>query len=255
MCRHSSSITVLHVRKPSSKECPVATSHPAQRDRQSRRRHPWRRLCRRSRQSSTGGPTPTWHARPEQQSSCPTTPSRRQGTAQTEVPRMTDFISHMIKEHGAENVSVLGDSAGGGFALLAAQELARRGSPQPSRSRTAGALAGRINERSPQVHRSDDPLLDVGNLVKTADCGPAADTQDPLVSPLFGPLNDLPPIYVYSSSRDTLSHRHGSPARTECSPKTSQASPSAFGKAYSTIGSSTLHCPTHKPNAPICTTI
>jgi triacylglycerol lipase len=48
------------------------------------------------------------------------------GTASTEVPRMADFLTAEIDEHGAENVSVFGDSAGGGLALLAVQELVRR---------------------------------------------------------------------------------------------------------------------------------
>ncbi len=42
---------------------------------------------------------------------------------------MADLISAQIDQHGAENVSVYGDSAGGGFALLAVQELVRRGDP------------------------------------------------------------------------------------------------------------------------------
>jgi acetyl esterase/lipase len=127
-----------------------------------------------------------------------------QGTAQTEVPRMADFISQMIEEHGAENVSVLGDSAGGGFALLVAQELARRGSPQPSRFVLLAPWLD-VSTSDPRQAQINDPLLDVGNLVKDGRLWAGSlDTQDPRVSPLFGPLNDLPPIYVYSSSRDTL---------------------------------------------------
>ena len=36
-----------------------------------------------------------------------------QGTAGTVVPAMADLISSQIDQHGAENVSVYGDSAGG----------------------------------------------------------------------------------------------------------------------------------------------
>jgi triacylglycerol lipase len=48
------------------------------------------------------------------------------GTAETEVPRMADFIAQMIGDHGAQNVSVLGDSAGGGLALLTIDALRLR---------------------------------------------------------------------------------------------------------------------------------
>ena len=41
------------------------------------------------------------------------------GTAATEVPRTADYISTVIDDHGAGNVSVLGDSAGGRLALAA----------------------------------------------------------------------------------------------------------------------------------------
>lgn len=127
-----------------------------------------------------------------------------QGTAQTEVPRMTDFISQTIDEHGAENVSVLGDSAGGGFALLVAQELARRGSPQPSRVVLLAPWLD-VSTNHPCQSQINDPLLDVGNLVRSGKLWAGSlDTQSPSVSPLYGPLVGLPPICVYSSSRDTL---------------------------------------------------
>ena len=54
------------------------------------------------------------------------------GTAATVVPAMADLISAQIDQHGAENVSVYGDSAGGTIALAAVQELVRRGDPVPS---------------------------------------------------------------------------------------------------------------------------
>ena len=62
----------------------------------------------------------------------PIYPLAPQGTAATVVPAMADLISSQIDQHGAENVSVYGDSAGGGMALAAVQELVRRGDPVPS---------------------------------------------------------------------------------------------------------------------------
>ena len=62
----------------------------------------------------------------------PIYPLAPQGTAATVVPQIADLISAQIDQHGAENVSVYGDSAGGGLALAAVQELVRRGDPVPS---------------------------------------------------------------------------------------------------------------------------
>src|SRR3984885_2025136 len=53
----------------------------------------------------------------------PRYPLAPHGTASTVVPQMADLISWMIGEHGPGNVSIYGDSAGGGIALCAAQEL------------------------------------------------------------------------------------------------------------------------------------
>ena len=126
------------------------------------------------------------------------------GTAETEVPRMADFISQMIEEHGAENVSVLGDSAGGGLALLAVQRLVAQQSATPGRLVLLAPWldVSMSDPRSPQI---DDPLLDMMNMIKYGKLW-AGDlsTMDPSVSPLFGSLDSLPPTSVYSSSRDSI---------------------------------------------------
>ena len=62
----------------------------------------------------------------------PIYPVAPQGSAGTVVPQMADLISSQIDQHGSDNVSVCGDSAGGGIALTAVQELVRRGDPAPS---------------------------------------------------------------------------------------------------------------------------
>ncbi len=126
------------------------------------------------------------------------------GTAKTEVPRIADYISQMIDEHGADKVSVVGDSAGGGLALLAIQELVRRDSTTPGRLVLLAPWldVSTSDQRSTGV---DDPLLDIANSARYGNLWAGKlDTKDPLVSPLFGSFDGLPPTYVYSSSRDIL---------------------------------------------------
>jgi triacylglycerol lipase len=126
------------------------------------------------------------------------------GTASTEVPRTADFLSAMITQHGAQNVSVLGDSAGGGLALATVQELVRRKSAVPGRMVLLAPWLD-VSMSDPRSAQIDDPLLDIPNLAKAGKKW-AGDlpVTNPLVSPLFGSLEGLPPTHVYSSSRDLL---------------------------------------------------
>lgn len=126
------------------------------------------------------------------------------GTASTEVPRVADFLTAATEEHGAANVSVLGDSAGGGLALLAVQELVRRGSTNPGRLVLLAPWLD-VTTSDARCRAVDDPLLDVAHSVRYGQSWAGdLETRDPLVSPLFGSLDGLPPTVVYSSSRDLL---------------------------------------------------
>lgn len=128
----------------------------------------------------------------------------RGGTAATEVPRTADFLTEMIAAHGARNVSVFGDSAGGGLALAAVQELGRRSAATPSRLVLLAPWLD-VSMSDPRSAEIRDPLLDIPNLARSgAKWAGSAGVTDPLASPLFGSLEGLPPTYVYSSSRDLL---------------------------------------------------
>ncbi|MBB2991668.1 acetyl esterase/lipase [Mycolicibacterium iranicum] len=126
------------------------------------------------------------------------------GTAATEVPRTANFLTAVIDEHGAQNVSLFGDSAGGGLALAATQELVRRNATTPSRMVLLAPWLD-VSMSDPRSAEVRDPLLDIPNLVRSgAKWAGAAGTSDPMASPLFGSLQGLPPTVVYSSSRDLL---------------------------------------------------
>jgi acetyl esterase/lipase len=135
----------------------------------------------------------------------PIYPLAPQGTADTVVPQMADFVSSEIDQHGSENVSAYGDSAGGGLALLAVQELVRRGEPVPSHMVLISPwLDASVSDPASQT--IDDPVANYAELkgvglLWAGDLDPA----DPRVSPLFGSLEGLPPIAVYSGSLELLS--------------------------------------------------
>lgn len=135
----------------------------------------------------------------------PVYPIAPSGTANVVVPQIADIIGQAVISRGANNVSVLGDSAGGGLALAAVQELVRNGAAVPSRMvllspwldvTISDPESEGINEPStPKEELRKDGLLWAGDL----------DPNDPRVSPINGSLDGLPMTYVYSGSRDYLS--------------------------------------------------
>ena len=126
------------------------------------------------------------------------------GTAETVVPVMTDYISQVIAQNGAANVSVVGDSSGGGLALLAVQELVQRNSTVPGHLVLLSPWLD-VSMSDPRSAQINDPLLNVPGLAKYGEeWAGGLSTQSPLVSPLYGSLAGLPPTVVYSSSRDLL---------------------------------------------------
>ncbi len=110
------------------------------------------------------------------------------GTAGTVVPEVASFISMEVAAHGASNVSVIGDSAGGNLALAAVESLVANNETVPgsmvllSPWLDLGSTGGQIG----QVWAGDLPL------------------NDYRVSPLYGSLTGIPPTYVYSGSADPL---------------------------------------------------
>ena len=87
----------------------------------------------------------------------PIYPLAPQGTAATVVPQIADLIASQIDQHGAENVSVYGDSAGGGLALAAVQELVRRGDPVPSHMVLISPVLD-VTLSDPASQTIDDPI-------------------------------------------------------------------------------------------------
>lgn len=131
------------------------------------------------------------------------------GTAATVVPKMADFIAEQTGKYGAENVSVLGDSAGGTIALAATQELVRRCEEE---NEDCGSLPSALvlispvldlGMTNPDIALVDDPLLNYEASKANGKLWAGdLDTDDPLVSPLYGSFEGLPPTTIYGGSLD-----------------------------------------------------
>lgn len=129
------------------------------------------------------------------------------GTAQTVIPVIADLIADQILQRGAENVSVLGDSAGGNIALIAVQELVRRHATVPSRM-VLSSPGVDLTMSNPDIAFVDDPVLGRITLPALMAIAPiwadGLELTDPMVSSLYGSLAGLPPITVYSGNRDIV---------------------------------------------------
>ena len=126
------------------------------------------------------------------------------GTAGTVVPETAGIISMEIAQHGASNVSVYGDSAGGNLALASVQYLVANNETVPASMVLLSPWldAALTNPNIAFVH---DPLLNAGPLGQVGkEWAGGLPDNDPLVSPLYGSLKGLPPTYVYSGSLDSL---------------------------------------------------
>jgi triacylglycerol lipase len=131
--------------------------------------------------------------------------STSRGRAQTVIPEMADLISAQITQHGSDNVSVYGDSAGGGMALSVAQLLVSRGDPTPGRMVLISPWLD-VTMSNPAIAWIDDPVLRTASL-RCAGQKWAGELSliDPLVSPIYGALEGLPPTAVYCGNLDLLS--------------------------------------------------
>lgn len=128
------------------------------------------------------------------------------GTADRTVPVAADLLSGLIASGGAGGTVLIGDSAGAGLALAAAQRLHERTGAQPSRIVLISPWLDVTMSHPDQAGiEAGDPMLarpglrEAGRLY----AGNLA-TDDPRVSPLHGSFAGLAPLTVFTGTRDVL---------------------------------------------------
>jgi triacylglycerol lipase len=133
----------------------------------------------------------------------PLAPPRGDATVQKLVPPMADYLSAMVAEHGSENVALYGDSAGGTYAMLVAQELVRRcraaadcvaGQNDSSRMVLISPVL-HLTLSGPIVDDIDDPIIPARPVSSGSG---DLDPDDPHINPIMvADLTGLPPTAIY----------------------------------------------------------
>ncbi|MHA4811049.1 alpha/beta fold hydrolase [Flavitalea flava] len=136
----------------------------------------------------------------------PIFPLAPRGTAKDVVPAMGDLLRKVLEDAGPAKVIVIGNSAGAGLGLAAAQWLRNSGYPQPNGLvLISPGINALINRPDRMEIAACDPLLDIPGTLEGArlyagDLGLA----HPYISPLNGDLRGLAPMIVFSGTLDLL---------------------------------------------------
>jgi monoterpene epsilon-lactone hydrolase len=136
----------------------------------------------------------------------PIFPLAPQGTATDVVPAVGNLLRELLESVGPANVSVVGNSAGAGMALAAAQWLRDSGTPQPNILVLISPWLDALVGRKEQVAIAPrDVMLDIPGLAEAGRLyAGKLNVTHPLVSPLSGDLHGLAPLTVFSGTHDVL---------------------------------------------------
>jgi monoterpene epsilon-lactone hydrolase len=136
----------------------------------------------------------------------PIYPLAPKATASEVVGGTAELLSELVSQRGAEQVVVMGDSAGGGLAVAASLALHDQGRRQPSRLVLISPwLDATVSDERQEAIAPRDKMLrrpglrEAGRLY----AGPLA-LDDPLVSPVHGDLRGLPQLTVFTGTHDIL---------------------------------------------------
>ncbi|MAM11703.1 MAG: hypothetical protein CML23_14840 [Rhizobiaceae bacterium] len=104
----------------------------------------------------------------------------------------------LAQGYSASNIALCGDSAGGGLALILAQQARLSGLPLPGCTVAISPVADfTASSESRSTNAGIDPLVtaEMLEMMASAYCGDR-DRKDPTLSPLFGDWRGLPPLLV-----------------------------------------------------------
>ncbi len=136
----------------------------------------------------------------------PDYPLAPESTFKESFEMLTPIYQDLIQNNSAEPLILMGDSSGGGFALALAQKMKAEGIPLPKRIILLSPWLD-ITMENPETKAIDpkDPVLEINGLIKAGKAYAGdTDPHHPLLSPIYGDLEGLPKITLFTSTRDIL---------------------------------------------------
>ncbi|MEO9601151.1 alpha/beta hydrolase [Parasphingorhabdus sp.] len=118
-----------------------------------------------------------------------------------------EAFEQAVSRHGAENIVVMGDSAGGGFSLGLSQMLRNQGKTLPSKLVLLSPYLDQTAADPKQVALEKTDILISIEGIRRLGTWWAREGEDPAVfpvSPLFEPVDRLPPMLVFAGSDEVL---------------------------------------------------
>ncbi|MBN2781126.1 MAG: alpha/beta hydrolase fold domain-containing protein [Candidatus Marinimicrobia bacterium] len=119
---------------------------------------------------------------------------------------LLNIYSELIKKTDPKDITIMGDSAGGGMTLALAQFIRETGFPQPEQLILLSPCID-VTMSNPGIIKLDlvDPMLNIDSI-KAAGKAYAGQlsTKHYLVSPIYGKITGLAPISLYVGTHDLL---------------------------------------------------
>lgn len=112
---------------------------------------------------------------------------------------------HMLTRFPADQIVLIGESAGGGLVYALAQRLRQEGAPMPGQMVAISPWMDLTMQAVNPERQARDPLLDRDVLLNSARLYAGAQRLDhPLISPLFGALDGMPPSLIFAGTDEIL---------------------------------------------------
>ena len=118
--------------------------------------------------------------------------------------KMIPLYEHTAKANPDKRIVLMGDSAGGGLALALAQVIKEMPVKQPDRLVLISPWVD-LSMENPEMKPYEplDPMLGICNLAKVGEkWANGLDIKDPRLSPIYGNMEDLPPVDIFVGTRE-----------------------------------------------------
>jgi len=133
----------------------------------------------------------------------PIYPLAPRGTAKEVVPATGRTLCELIETVGAQNVTVIGNSAGGGLSVAASQWLREAGHPQPNALILICPAVDGTFSQCTKADAAHDVMQDIPGAIEAFRLYAGdLDVTHSFVSPLNGNLEGLAPMLIFSGTHD-----------------------------------------------------